>query len=100
MKLIEPASEFTWGKVIQDFSIYPYTIRAFHPRKVKGSSLTDEIDLETTHYHGYVSGEDVCESWATIDEALAGLIVRRNIGPNNRQISQHFIAGISAIANE
>jgi hypothetical protein len=32
-----------------------------------------------------------------LDDALAGMIVRRNVGLNCRQINEHFMAGLNAM---
>jgi len=98
MKTIEPASEFSWGVVVRDYEVGPYTIREFHPLKREGSRLTDEADFGVRNYHGYIDGKSGSESWETLDEALAGLIVKRSLGPNHRQINCHFIAGVQALA--
>ena len=95
--MIEPMHKFSWGQPLTDEVIGPYTVRAFHPRKVEGSRVTTEIDRTTIHHHGYIDGKDCNESWLTLDEALVGMIVRRSLGPNSRQINEHFIAGIYAL---
>jgi len=90
--------KFPWGFVIEDVAIGPYVVRSYHPRKeIDGCNMSDN-DESKIHYHGYIDGNDCNESWLTLDEALAGMIVRRALGPNSRQINEHFIAGISAMS--
>jgi hypothetical protein len=88
---------FSWGRPIEDFVVGPYTVRSFHPFKTKGSSITKEIDYDTVNYHGYIDGLDANEGWLTLDEALAGLIVRRLIGRGNSKVSEHFVAGLISL---
>lgn len=89
---------FSWGKVVDRHSIGPYELIEYHPRVVEGSRVTNRIDETKTEFHGIIDGCDVHESWKTLDEALAGLIVRRALGPNSRDINYHFMAGIRALA--
>jgi len=93
----EPLHKFIWGEALSDEVVGPYTVRAFHPHKVEGSHVTKDIDRSKIHYHGYINGKDCNESWLSLDEALAGMITRRSLGPNRSSISEHFIAGIYAL---
>jgi hypothetical protein len=86
--------KFPWGRVISDVTVGPYMVRSYHPHKPKSR----EIDDSEVFYHGYIDGKDCNESWISVDEALAGLIVRRALGPNWRPVNEHFIAGIRALA--
>ena len=89
--------KFPWGFVIEHMEIGPYTVRAFHPEIFENSCGTGVNDTDLIHYHGYIDGKDCNESWTTLDEALAGMIVRRSLGPNSRSINEHFVAGITAM---
>lgn len=91
---------FPWGVVIEDIEIGPYIVRAFHPRKYRGGQLLSTSDPEVVHYHGYIDGKDCNESWLTLDDALVGMIVRRAVGPNCRQINEHFMAGLNAMKSD
>jgi hypothetical protein len=91
-------SNFNWGLSIQTFEVGPYSILEYHPYKSDGARITKVIDNETTQYHGYIDGKDTHESYETLDDALAGLIVRRSLGTDHSQINQHFIAGIAALS--
>ena len=88
---------FPWGFVIEIMEIGPYIVRAFHPEKFKNNRGTGVNDTDVIHYHGYIDGKDCNESWLTLDDALAGMIVRRNVGLNCRQINEHFMAGLNAM---
>jgi hypothetical protein len=92
--------KFPWGRVIEDIEVGPYMVRAYHPHKSEGVTITREIDTDTINYHGYVDGRDTNISWGSLDEALAGLIVYRNLGPNNDNIAGHFVAGVNAMAKK
>jgi hypothetical protein len=95
--LVKP---FAWGFAIEEIEIGPYIVRAYHPRKeIDGGTMSDN-DLSKIHYHGYIDGKDCNESWLTLDAALVGLIVRRNLGANYRQINEHFMAGLSALRSD
>ena len=91
------SGRFPWGRVIDDIDVGKYTIRMFHPYKTDGVRVSNEVDETVTYYHGYIDNVDVFESWITLDECLAGLIVRANLGANHRHINEHFIAGIKAM---
>jgi hypothetical protein len=93
----ELRKKFAWGFVIEDIEIGPYTVRSFHPHKREGGRPTGENDLDVIHYHGYIDGKDCHESWLTLDDALLGMIVRRKVGANCRQINEHFMAGLNAM---
>lgn len=67
--------EFTWGRIVKDHAVGPYTIREFHPRKMRAGILR-EVDETVTHFHGYAYGSDMNESWESYDAALAGLRAR------------------------
>ena len=98
-KPIQSPKDFPWGDVVEDYHVGPYTIRAFHPWKMHGVTLkTDDPDKSKLHYHGYIDNEDASESWPTLDDALAGLIVRRSIGFNHSVIGYHFVAGVRSLA--
>ena len=92
---------FPWGLIIEDIEVGPYTVRSFHPEKFdqngygSGFNRTDVI-----HYHGYIDGKSCNESWLTLDDALVGMIVRRNVGVNCSQINEHFMAGLNAMKTE
>ena len=89
--------KFPWGFVIEFMEIGPYYVRAFHPKKLEDNRGVGVNDTDVTHYHGYIDGKDCHESWLTLDDALAGMIVRRNVGLNCRQINEHFMAGLNAM---
>jgi hypothetical protein len=90
-------SKFPWGRVIEDETVGPYMVRSYHPTKSNGGRR--EVDESVTLYHGYINGKDCSESWASIDEALAGLIVRNTLDMNHRSIDTHFIAGLRAMSS-
>ena len=91
-------SRFPWGLIIEDVTLGPYTVRSYHPAKYDQNGYgTGDNDTDAIHYHGYIDGKDCNEGWLTLDEALVGMIVRRIAGPNNRQISRHFMAGLNAM---
>ena len=90
---------FNWGVVIARFDVEPYTILKYHPYAVSPVNDQRSPEMDTVLYHGYLDGKDCHESWASLDDALAGLIVRRRLGPNCRQISQHFMAGLEGMKN-
>ncbi|WP_028955934.1 hypothetical protein [Sulfitobacter sp. 20_GPM-1509m] len=94
---IERPNDFAWGRVIEDHTVGPYTIREFHPRKVQGAAILREIDTERTEFHGYIDGKTTGESWPTLEDAMAGLIVHRIVGFNSRDINYHFVAGLRAM---
>ena len=92
--------KFPWGFVIEDVEIGPYIVRSYHPRKdIDGGTMSDN-DVSKIHYHGYIDGKDCNESWLTLDDALAGMIVRRNVGVNCSQINTHFMAGLNAMKSD
>jgi len=93
---LESWGDFSWGRVIGDHKVGPYTIRAYHPR-ITGNSAG--CNAGVTEYHGYIDNKSVGESWTTLDDALAGLIVRRALGANSNDINYHFMAGIRAMAH-
>jgi hypothetical protein len=80
------SKHFAWGQIQEIHEIGPYKIIEY-VCKSTGEDL----------FHGEIDGEDTHESWDSLDDALAGLIVRRNLGPNHSQINQHFMAGIYSI---
>ena len=92
--------KFPWGLVIKDHEIGPYTIREYHPRKVEGVVVKNEINRDVVQYHGYIDGKDTHESWSTLEDAMAGMIVRKIIGLNASQIGYHFVAGLRAMGAE
>jgi hypothetical protein len=92
--------DFPWGQIIETTKIGPYEIRAFHPRKVVGLIVSDEIDTAKINYHGFIDGKDTHRSWTSLDEAMAGVIVYRNLGPNSLTVAEHFIAGVNAVKAE
>lgn len=94
------SNKFNWGQVIHDYEIGPYVIRAYHPRQVRGNEVTREIDEDRIEYHGYIDGKDTSESWGTLEDAMAGLIVRRILGLNAGNINYHFVAGLRAMAED
>ena len=85
---------FHWGHVVKEYDIGPYTIREFHPRVREGNRVLAAIDPTKTEFYGYIDGKDTHESWPKLEDAMAGLIVRRFIGANNSAISQHFMLGL------
>ncbi|EPX83875.1 hypothetical protein [Salipiger mucosus] len=95
-KEVEAPHKFPWGRVIEDHEIGPYTIREYHPRKeTEHGQMLREIDTDKAMFHGYVDGTDVCQSWASLDAALAGVITYRAQGPN-AQSAEYFMKMISA----
>lgn len=92
------SDRFSWGRVVDRFEIGPYTLLAFHPRIVEGGRRLREIDETKTHYHGYIGGKDTNESWSTLEDAMAGIIVKRILGPNHHAINYHFVSGLRAMA--
>jgi hypothetical protein len=88
---------FPWGSAIEDMEIGPYIVRAFYPEKFENNRGTGVNDTDVIHYHGYIDGKDCHESWLTLDSALVGMIVRRNVGLDCRQINEHFMAGLGAM---
>lgn len=90
--------EFPWGRIIADETIGPYTVRSYHPNAMNGTTITDVIDETKVEYTGYIDGEYGDNIWDSLDEALAGLIATRALGPNNNDIGNHFIAGVNALA--
>jgi hypothetical protein len=89
---------FPWGFALEDVEIGPYTVRSFHPEKFTHNGHgTGVNDTDVIHYHGFIDGKDCNESWLTLDDALAGMIVRRNVGLNCSQINEHFMAGLNAM---
>ena len=78
----EMSEKFPWGRIVEEHEIGPYKILEY----------TDKETGETLFHSGN-------ESWSTLDEALVGVIVKRNLGPNHRQVNEHFMAGINALAN-
>jgi len=95
----ELRKKFPWGFVIEDMHIGPYTVRAFHPKKYKTNRSTGENDTDVIHYHGYIDDQDCNESWLTLDDALLGMIVRRNLGLNARHLNEHFMLGLRAMSD-
>lgn len=94
----EAPHKFPWGKVIEDIDVGPYTIRAYHPHKYNNGQRVKDCDEDRIEYHGYINGKDQCQSWPTLDDALAGLIVCRHLGQNWDGVAAHFIEGIKALA--
>lgn len=90
--------KFHWGRIVKDHAIGTYVIREYHPHLRDGKTVTREIDTSTTEFHGYIDGKDTHESWATLEDAMAGLIVRRIVGHSNGSINYHFMAGLRAMA--
>lgn len=83
------SKRFPWGRVIEDHAIGRFTIREYHNK-----------NSDFVLFHGFVDGKDAHESWLTIEDAIVGLIVLSIAGLNNRQIAQHFMAGLRAIAED
>lgn len=81
--------KFPWGEVVDHHEIGPYGIIEYK----KGS--TGEI-----LFHGTIDGKDTNRSWDNLEEALVGLIVKRNIGCNHDIIARHFIAGIKVMGGK
>lgn len=88
---------FPWGKIVIDHLVGPYIIREYHPHKRSGATVLREIDEAITQFHGYIDGKDTHESWNTLEDAMAGLIVRNIVGDNNGSINFHFMAGLRAM---
>lgn len=86
------------GHVIKTYVVGPYTIHEYHPHKIEGSNYLREIDKEATMFYGYVEGGKQREIWETLDDALVGLVVKRNAGLNNSAIARHFIAGLRGLS--
>jgi hypothetical protein len=90
---------FPWGKVVEIIECGPYTIKVYHPNETdcRDQVIRGEYK-QVLFYHGHINGVDCNESWHSIDEALAGLIVRNALGDNFRHINEHFIAGLVAMS--
>ena len=88
-------SKFAWGTVIERHRVGPYTLVEYHPFK---SDVRAMVDTDVTLYYGVIDGVDQKESWEKLDEALAGLIVRRALGSDHRGVAAHFIAGVRAMS--
>lgn len=57
---------FTWGRILKFMDIGEYTFAEYIPE-----------DEAATEFWGWASGEHYSISWATIDEALIGLIAHK-----------------------
>ncbi len=90
--------KFNWGQVVKDHVIGPYTIREYHPRKRQGKNVLPEIDGTAVEFHGYIDGQDTHESWASLEDAVVGMIVRRMVGLNRSAIAVHFMAGLRGMS--
>lgn len=90
---------FPWGQIVKDHEIGHYTIREYHPRQRKGGEVLRQIDQTVTQFHGYINGKDVHESWNSLEDAMAGLIVRRLVGASHSAINHHFMAGLRALSD-
>jgi hypothetical protein len=100
MKMADLNENFPWGLVVKDHAIGPYVIREYHPRKRRGSEVLRTIDETATEFHGYIDGKDTHEGWATLEDAMVGLIVRKLVGVNSGKINYHFMAGLRAMATD
>lgn len=100
MTISKAAQDYSFGSVIAEHKIGAYEIWEYHPRKRDGSRITNQIDFDTTHYHGLIDGESTGTSWHSLDAALAGMIVMRSLGPNCHAINECFIAGIEAMTKK
>ena len=85
---------FTWGVTRARHEVGPYGLIEYHPYK---PGTFNDVDETQILFHGYLDGESVGEAWASMDEALAGLIVRRHLGSNFRHLGSHFVGGLLAL---
>lgn len=88
--------KFPWGQPIERYEVGPYSILKYHPRKTTGSIVLNEPDPDKVSYHGWIDGEDVHESWPTLETCLAGLIGRKYAGNNNGGVGYYFCKMVSA----
>ena len=85
LQKIKNGDEFTWGYLLAIHEIGEYSIIEFHPWKVEGNRiLVGDMDQTKKEYHGYLNGEDISESFESLDAALAGCIAYKYEGANHR----------------
>ncbi|GAL23052.1 hypothetical protein JCM19235_1353 [Vibrio maritimus] len=65
--------KFVWGEVVKDHVIGDYVIREYI-----------EKGTDTTAFHIYIKGEDMCCSFETLDSALIGAIAIKYDGANTQ----------------
>ena len=96
--------KFVWGEVVKHHEVGPYHIVEYHPRKVVGSTVTKQIDWDKVEFHLYIENgvaevKDACESFESLDAALAGGIAYRAEGCNHRG-DRYFIAAMEAMKQQ
>ena len=80
---VKDGTPFTWGEITKFYEIGPYTIAAYHPRKIKGVTLSHETDYDEVAYHGWIDGKSCGSHWDSLDAAMAGCIACRHEGCNH-----------------
>ena len=61
--------EYVWGKIVNIHCIGEYQI-------------VEAVRNEDTHFHGYISYQDTCQVYPSLDSALIGCIANKYEGSN------------------
>jgi len=82
---LKAGEAFTWGDVIQIHEVGDYSIVECHPWEVEGSNVVvGRPVIKQLSFHVYVSSENTCSSFESLDAALAGCIAYKHEGVNHR----------------
>jgi len=85
LEKLKQGAPFTWGEIVEIHVIGNYTIVEYHPWQTQRDKvLSGNVDLEETAYCPYVNGEDLHQSFSTLDWALAACISYAYEGLNQR----------------
>lgn len=94
LEKLKKGSPFTWGKVIAIHSISTYDVVEYHSWERKDSRIIDgQADLKDFSFHIYVNGNDCCETFDSLDAALAACIAYKFENSDHRA-DRYFIAGL------
>jgi hypothetical protein len=86
--IIVRQAPFTWGEMVSVEAVGEYHIAIYHPWKAEKSEAGVSYEQDVPNedkilYHGWVNGKDTCQSWESLDAALAGCIAYKHEGPNH-----------------
>jgi hypothetical protein len=97
---LAPTARYVWGEVIRGHEVGPYRILEIHPHAFINGQARG-IDREATAFHLFVMDDagvtvDACNSFQSLDAALAGGIAYRAEGCNHRA-DRYFIEALESI---
>ena len=77
-------SRFPWGEVRQVHSIGDIEVVEFYGRQYEDGQTSPDVDRSVSLFHPYLNGEDLNQSYDTLDGAVVGAIAFKYEGSDSR----------------